>query len=161
MSVAETYLSEKQTKNDFYRTDLQQASSSPAVTAMSLEENIQMQLPWVYPQFEPIWQLTENWDGYGATTPDPALVKIAMSTLACLKAGYHAAKPFISPTRSGGVCMEWEEKNHYFEITVESSTYGTYLYKNMETSDVWKGRISSDGRPEFTFLRAAELVFLK
>jgi hypothetical protein len=160
MSTAETYLSERQTRSDFYSSRSTDTPHSPTMTSANLEEEISMILPWTYSQFEPLLQLVENWDGYGAAAPDQSSIKTAMNILARLKAVYHAAEPFISPTRTGGVSMEWEGENHYFELDIESAS-GTYFYKNLKTSDILKGSISADKTPEFTFRRALELSFLK
>jgi hypothetical protein len=73
-------------------------------------------------QFQALAALADNWDGDGASALDPKLVEAARKLLRALVAEQIFSKPHIYPTRSGGVQLEWERGERYFEIEVVSPT---------------------------------------
>jgi hypothetical protein len=88
-------------------------------------------------QLEAMRQLPENWDGYGGAASRPELIDAALHFLR----GHAAASPppFVTPTRVGGVLLEWEQGPHQLEVEIDSPEGGSFVYLNHETGESARG----------------------
>jgi hypothetical protein len=96
----------------------------------------------VWEQMQAIAALSDGWDSYGAEAPDSNKLEAAWGLLVCLCQNTDLPKPYVNPTRSGGVQFEWEVGHRYFELEVVSERAATYLYCDdaahvEETGDVF------------------------
>jgi len=79
-------------------------------------------------QLQAMRHLGENWDGYGAAAPQTSVIDLALEfvgLLAAMLAKSPAAPPefHVSPTRIGGVLVEWEgdRVDHEMELSPDGS----------------------------------------
>jgi hypothetical protein len=79
-------------------------------------------------QFQAIADLPDGWDSYGAPSPDIHKLDAAWGLLVCLCRDVNLPKPYVNPTRNGGVQFEWEVGGRYFEIEIVGERVATYLY---------------------------------
>lgn len=82
----------------------------------------------VLEQLRAIAALPDGWDSNGATSPDIKKVEAAWGLLGCLCENTDLPRPYVNPTRNGGVQFEWEAGERYFEIEVVAATAATYLF---------------------------------
>jgi hypothetical protein len=87
-------------------------------------------------QLESMRRLPENWDGYGAAVPAASAVDLAREFVALVEAALmiSASNEWsvqVSPTRIGGVLIEWEDraKQHEVEIGPDQSIGFLHLHK--------------------------------
>ncbi|MBI2808432.1 MAG: hypothetical protein HYX68_25885 [Planctomycetes bacterium] len=98
-------------------------------------------------QLEAIKRLDENWDGYGAAAPAPGAVDVASALAglidAALRKSFSGARTLhASPTRIGGILLEWEDHatEHEIEITPDGSL--GFLHRNKATGEIATRKIS-------------------
>src|SRR5437868_3246794 len=65
-------------------------------------------LPRVLRQLEAMRQVPENWDGYHAAAPRLEMIDAASRFIQCLVERFPVVKPYVTPTRVGGVLFAWE-----------------------------------------------------
>jgi hypothetical protein len=91
-------------------------------------------------QLEAMRQLGDNWDGYGGAPPRLDLIDLAQGfvrLLSALPAAAHVADGiYVSPTRTGGVLIEWEDprKEHEVEFCPDGSI--SFLHVNKSTQEI-------------------------
>ena len=68
-----------------------------------------------------------DWDGYGAPPISPKAVSRAKSVIAQAPIRQKAPNPFVSPTRHGGIGMEWKLDDRK-ELLLEVSRDGGLSY---------------------------------
>ncbi|MBN2215958.1 MAG: hypothetical protein JW719_01145 [Pirellulales bacterium] len=112
-------------------------------------------LPDIFKQLEAIASLPDGWDSYGAPAPDVNKLEAAGGLLFCLCVNSDLPKPYVNPTRNGGVQFEWEKDQRYFEIEVVGERAATYLYNDEvarveETGDLFE---AEDLEPLQAFIR--------
>jgi hypothetical protein len=56
-------------------------------------------------------------------------------------------KPYVNPTRNGGVQFEWEKGQRYFEIEIVDKGAATYLYCDDDAHVEEKGSIFEEEDP--------------
>jgi hypothetical protein len=110
----------KQPENDPEYTITESCSTSSDMVPAWLSE--------VGEQLQAIAALPNDWDSYGAAAPDFNKLEAAWGLLFCLCANTDLPKPYVNPTRNGGVQFEWEAGERYFEIEVVAERAATYLY---------------------------------
>src|SRR5271166_5455858 len=109
-------------------------------------------------QLEAMRGLPENWDGYGAAPPQPSVVDFAREFVSFLEVVLRkpVGSPFelqVSPTRVGGVLIEWETSavEHEVEITPDHSM--SFLHLDKATGQITTRRFSPNagtvGNPAF------------
>lgn len=69
-------------------------------------------------ELEELAKLEENWDSYGALPIDKEVLNTVKHILHLLE----NSGVFISPLNSGGIQLEWELDNQYFEIEIDPSS---------------------------------------
>ena len=90
-----------------------------------------------------IADLPDGWDSYGAPSPDVRKLNAAWGLLRCLCEDTDLPRPYVNPTRNGGVQFEWEAGQRYFELEVVAERAATYLYCDdvahvEETGDIFE-----------------------
>ncbi|MBI3824069.1 MAG: hypothetical protein HY289_15480 [Planctomycetes bacterium] len=98
-------------------------------------------------QFEALRKLPENWDGYGAAAPQARAIDLARSITGLIDAGLRKSSadshPFhISPTRVGGVLIEWEHGVMEHEVEVNPDASISFLHRNRSTGHIDTRQIS-------------------
>jgi hypothetical protein len=92
----------------------------------------------------PIQQLTamrvlsENWDGYGAAAPEGHVLELAGEFVGLIEAllskrATDAAVVHVSPTRIGGVLIEWEDAVTQHEVDISPDRCFSFL-TSMQTN---------------------------
>ncbi|HVS37467.1 MAG TPA: hypothetical protein VMS17_18030 [Gemmataceae bacterium] len=86
-------------------------------------------------QLEAMRELPENWDGCGGAAPRPDIINLAMAYVGMMEA-LGAGPLHVSPTRIGGVLMEWEGGviGHEVEFDPDGSIHS--LRFNRETNEI-------------------------
>ncbi|HZU34323.1 MAG TPA: hypothetical protein VFA18_00355 [Gemmataceae bacterium] len=102
-------------------------------------------------QLEAMRRLSENWDGYGGASPKPGIIDLAHEFVKLLEAMLAKSaedRPalHVSPTRVGGILIEWEDqtKEHELELNPDSSI--GFLHLEKATGHIVTRKFSS--RPE-------------
>jgi len=92
-------------------------------------------------QLEAMRRLEENWDGYGAAAPRAEVIDLAQD-FTCLidailrKSGTIPAALHVSPTRVGGVLIDWEDDARQHEIELNPDGSVAFLHLNKETGQI-------------------------
>lgn len=98
-------------------------------------------LPFVEKQLDAIASLPEGWDSYGAAAPNPTWINGARNLVECLSQAPGVPKPFVNPTRNGGVQFEWEAGERYFELEVVAERAATYYWRDHSKAEQQEGTI--------------------
>jgi hypothetical protein len=101
----------------------------------------------VLEQLQAIAALPEGWDSYGAHVPDANKLEAAWALIFCLCRNTDLPKPYVNPTRNGGVQFEWEQGQRYFEIEIVAEVAATYLYCDDNAHVEETGTIFEDEDP--------------
>ncbi len=86
-------------------------------------------------------RLEENWDGYGAAAPRADVIDLAQE-FTCLidamlrKSGTIPAALHVSPTRVGGVLIDWEDDARQHEIELNPDGSVAFLHLNKATGQI-------------------------
>jgi len=90
----------------------------------------------LYEQLQAMRELAENWDGYGAASPQAFAIDLAQKFVALLdavlrKSASGPATLHVSPTRIGGVLIDWEDPSmqHEVEINPDGALGFLHLHK--------------------------------
>jgi hypothetical protein len=83
-------------------------------------------------------QLGENWDGYGAAAPQPHVIELAREFVHLIETVLKnrlVASPVlnVSPTRTGGVLVEWEDAVAEHEVDISPDQSFSFLHVNKAT----------------------------
>jgi hypothetical protein len=101
----------------------------------------------IWEQLQAIAALPDGWDSYGAPAPDSNRLEAAWGLLFCLCANTDLPKPYVNPTRNGGVQFEWEAGERYFELEVVAERAATYLYCDDAAHVEETGNLFEEGDP--------------
>jgi hypothetical protein len=97
-------------------------------------------------QFQAIASLPHGWDSYGSPPPDVGKLEAGWRLLLRLCVAGDLPKPYINPTRDGGVQFEWEDGPRYFEVEVQRAAEATYFWRDDAAAVEEEGTIS-EGEP--------------
>ncbi len=91
-----------------------------------------------FEQLQAMRGLPENWDGYGGAAPQPQVIDLAQELVglieACLpKARAQPLALHVSPTRIGGILIEWEDRSVQHEIEINPDRSIGFLHLNQCT----------------------------
>jgi hypothetical protein len=103
-------------------------------------------LPFVHKQLQAIESLPDGWDSYGAPRPNSSFLKGARNLIDCLSQAPGIPKPYVNPTRNGGVQFEWEAGERYFELEVVAERAATYYWRDRSKADQKEGMVF-EGEP--------------
>ena len=96
-------------------------------------------------QFRAIVGLAPGWDSNSAAPPDPKLVQVAVALLYRLAKSCRVAKPYINPTRRGGIQFEWEAGSRSLEVEVVREDCAAYFFQDETARIEEEGHLSPDG----------------
>lgn len=108
-------------------------------------------LPAVLDRISEIARLPAGWDSHGGSPPRRDILTAGHAIAQSLAAAGDVPKPFINPTRSGGIQFEWEKGPRYFEIEIVSPMVAEYFYEDRDAGTVIEGT-TSDGETLHTVI---------
>jgi hypothetical protein len=95
-------------------------------------------MPTLHEQLEAMRSLRENWDGYDAAAPKLDAIDLAKEFVALIQqlqrhspAGLH-----VSPTRVGGVLIDWENAQFEHEIDIGPDGSIGFLHRQSATGHI-------------------------
>ena len=99
-------------------------------------------------QLEAMRHLSENWDGYGAAAPQGKIIDLAQDFIGLLdamlaKSSAAPAEFHVSPTRIGGILIDWEADamEHEMELGPDGSI--GFLHHNKDTGSITTRKFSA------------------
>jgi hypothetical protein len=95
----------------------------------------------VIDQLEAMRHLPENWDGYGGAPPSAEAIDAALTFLRYCQAQMAVPDPYVTPTRAGGVLLEWEQGPHQLEVEFDGAMSGSFVYLNRESGEIATGTV--------------------
>jgi hypothetical protein len=72
-------------------------------------------------QLDAIRELPQGWDSHGGDAIDAHIVSAAEKLAKDLARFPEIPRPLVCPTAAGGIQLEWESKDVYFEIHIEEA----------------------------------------
>ena len=83
-------------------------------------------------------RLGENWDGYGAAAPQPSAIELAQELAGLIaamlsKTTTDSCVLHVSPTRIGGVLIEWEDPSMQHEVEINPDRSIGFIHLNKLT----------------------------
>jgi hypothetical protein len=86
-------------------------------------------------QLDSMRRLAENWDGYGAASPQANVIDLAQEFVGLLEAVFRKSPSgatilHVSPTRIGGVLIDWEDNSREHEIEINPDRSIGFLHVN-------------------------------
>jgi hypothetical protein len=102
-------------------------------------------------QLEAMRRLEENWDGYGAATPQANLIDLAKEFTGLIEAMLRksATEPgvlHVSPTRVGGILIDWEDRSMQHEVELNPDCSIGFLHLNKATGYIQTRKFSAGGQ---------------
>ena len=106
-------------------------------------------MPVSIDQWEAMYRLGENWDGYGAAVPQAKIIDLAREFAGLLeamlaKSSTLPAELHVSPTRLGGVLIDWEDDRIEHEVQLDPDYSISFLHRNKNTGDIQTRKFSAD-----------------
>jgi hypothetical protein len=95
--------------------------------------------------------LEENWDGYGAAAPQTHVIELACEFVPLLEAllEVRSSTPgpvHVSPTRIGGVLIQWEDGIMQHEVEINPDQSFAFLHLNTATGHIETRKFSPGDR---------------
>jgi hypothetical protein len=92
-------------------------------------------------QLDAMRELAENWDGYGAASPQTHAVDLAQELVGLLEAVLQksSADPtllYVNPTRIGGILIDWEDHLRQHEIEINPDRSISFLHVDKGTGQI-------------------------
>jgi hypothetical protein len=99
-------------------------------------------------QLEAMRCLGENWDSYGAAAPQTSLIDLAQEFTGLIEAMLKkfVAEPtvvHVSPTRVGGILIDWEDRWMQHEVELNPDRCIEFLQLNKSTDYIQTRRLLS------------------
>jgi hypothetical protein len=101
-------------------------------------------------QLEAMRGLAEDWDGYGAAAPSAAAIDLAREFVGLLELLMKPANGqvlHVSPTRTGGVLIEWEDPVRQHEVQISSDRSIGFLHLDKATGQIETRQFSAGPLP--------------
>ena len=97
--------------------------------------------------------LSANWDGYGAAVPEGPVIELAGEFVGLIEAllrnrAVDAAIVHVSPTRIGGVLIEWEDAATHHEVDISPDQSFGFLHLNKATRQIETRKLLPGDRGE-------------
>jgi hypothetical protein len=91
--------------------------------------------------------LRENWDGYGAAVPQRNLIDLAQEFISLIEAMLRksTAEPgllHVSPTRIGGILIDWEDRSMQHEVELNPDASIGFLHLNKTTGSIQTRKVA-------------------
>jgi hypothetical protein len=90
-------------------------------------------------QLQAMGALGENWDGYGAVAPQADAIDLAQAIVGLMEAVLRNLAPsnlHVSPTRVGGVLIEWKEGSLEHEVEINPDRSIGFLHHNKSSGHI-------------------------
>ena len=92
-------------------------------------------------QLQAMHGLAADWDGYGAAAPQANAIDLAQEFVGLIEAMLlHAGTPpgvlHVSPTRVGGVLIDWEDRGRQHEIEIDPDGSVGFLHLDKATGQI-------------------------
>ena len=92
-------------------------------------------------QLQAMRDLAENWDGYGAAAPREHIIDLASAFVSLVDGvlRQRLAVPnvlHVSPTRIGGILIEWEDATVQHEVEISPDQSFGFLHLNKATGHI-------------------------
>src|SRR5438445_3737285 len=92
-------------------------------------------------QVEAMRRLGENWDGYGAAAPQANLIDLAQEFTGLIealirKSTIAAHVLHVSPTRVGGILIDWEDDSVEHEVELNPDRSIGFLHRTKATGQI-------------------------
>ncbi|MBY0523751.1 MAG: hypothetical protein K2R98_10155 [Gemmataceae bacterium] len=91
-------------------------------------------------QLEAMRTLGENWDGYQAAPPGPSVLDLAQQLVGLIEHMLQQQKAgsilHVSPTRTGGVLIEWQNRLLEHEVEISSDGAIGFLHRHSATGQI-------------------------
>ena len=100
----------------------------------------------VLEQLEAMRGVPDDWDGYGGAAPRHDVIAAAIDFWRLLQTRPLLRDPFVTPTRIGGVLLEWEAAPHQLEVEFESPGKAVFICLNRETDESATGPVLPHSR---------------
>jgi len=84
--------------------------------------------------------LPDNWDGYGASTPDAKVIDAV--EIFCRRSISHP-NTVINPTCDGGIQLEWQNRGKYLEIEFSPDDEPSFTYWDGDPANAVEGNLHS------------------
>jgi hypothetical protein len=102
-------------------------------------------------QLQAMRSMGENWGGYGAAPPQASAIELAREFVALLETMLAKSTPgqttlHVSPTRIGGVLIEWESQSMQHEIEIHPDRAIGFLHLDKTSGNI-ETRKCSPGAP--------------
>ena len=117
-------------------------------------------------QLEAMRRLGENWDGYGGAAPRSEVIDLAKAFVRLVEAAVsrgpssREAAQYVSPTRIGGVLIEWEDERHEHEVELSPDGSIGFLHLDKATRKIETREFAPGAPAVFTPDLLAELQHL-
>jgi hypothetical protein len=97
-------------------------------------------------QLEAMRGLSENWDGYGASAPRAWVIGVAQEFVHFLQAALgrsaNGNELHASPTRLGGVLIEWADSASEHEVDINPDGSISFLHCQKSSGEITSRRFS-------------------
>ena len=127
--------------------DFQQRPSAPiAWLQMTLQE------------LDTMINLEAGWDGHDGDAPRADVIGSAKGLIQGLAERFAMQRPVISPTRIGGLLIQWERGVHELEVELVSRDAATYAFLNAEDGSGFEGCLFREESLTPVFLEAVSMI---
>jgi hypothetical protein len=92
-------------------------------------------------QLESMRRLEENWDGYGAAPPRAGVIDLAQQFIRLIEALLRKSSTdpgvlHVSPTRIGGILVDWEDRAMLHEVELNPDLSIGFLHLNKASGNI-------------------------
>jgi hypothetical protein len=99
-------------------------------------------------QLQAMRSLMENWDGYGAAVPVATAIDLAQEFVSLLetmlkKPTSSSCELHVSPTRNGGILIEWEDRAMQHEVEINPDRSIGFLHLDKTTGQIETRKFST------------------
>jgi hypothetical protein len=92
-------------------------------------------------RLDELLRLPANWDSYDADPLESQTVDSAKGLLECLGSVLDLPEPSVSPTRIGGVLLQWRSGTKEIEVELVSRDAASFAYADDATSEEDEGAV--------------------
>jgi hypothetical protein len=99
-------------------------------------------------QLEAMRSSAEDWDDYGAAVPSATAIELAQELVGLVqtileKSPSNACLLHVSPTRNGGVLVEWEDREKQHEVEISPDRSIGFLHLDKTTGQIETRKFSA------------------
>jgi len=105
-------------------------------------------------QLDRLLELPPNWDSYNADPPSADAAASARGLVLALGQSWDLPAPLVSPTRTGGVLLEWASGSKELEIEIVSRDAASFVFTDDYTGEEYEGAIFRDNVNDDRFFKS-------